>query len=69
MARISSTTFIGKRAVAKVQFPRVVRGIDLLRHANIPFYVISVLTRDALRFPDKLFDFYRRTTSRSGIQH
>jgi uncharacterized protein len=40
-------------------FPRVVRGINLLRHANIPFYVISVLTRDALSFPDELFDFYQ----------
>jgi uncharacterized protein len=34
------------------------RGIDHLRRAGIEFHVITVLTRDALDYPDELFDFY-----------
>jgi uncharacterized protein len=38
---------------------RVLRGIRLLREHGVPFYVITVLTADALLYPDELFDFYR----------
>jgi uncharacterized protein len=38
---------------------RVLRGIHLLREHGIPFEVITVLTADALAYPDELFDFYR----------
>ena len=39
-------------------FERVMRGIENLRRAEIDFHVITVLTRDALDYPDELFDFY-----------
>lgn len=39
-------------------FERVMRGIEHLRCAGIDFHVITVLTRDALDYPDELFDFY-----------
>jgi uncharacterized protein len=38
---------------------RVVRGIELLHEHDIPFHVITVLTADALDYPDELFDFYQ----------
>lgn len=38
---------------------RVLRGIRTLRENDIPFKVITVLTADALDYPDELFDFYR----------
>jgi uncharacterized protein len=38
---------------------RVLRGIHLLHEHGIPFEVITVLTADALAYPDELFDFYR----------
>lgn len=38
---------------------RVLRGIHLLHEHGIPFQVISVLTQDALDYPDELFDFYQ----------
>jgi uncharacterized protein len=38
---------------------RVLRGIRLLREHGVPFYVITVLTAEALLYPDELFDFYR----------
>jgi uncharacterized protein len=38
---------------------RVLRGIHLLHEHAIPFEVITVLTADALDFPDELFDFYQ----------
>ncbi|MGL4552992.1 MAG: cyclophane-forming radical SAM/SPASM peptide maturase GrrM/OscB [Gemmataceae bacterium] len=38
---------------------RVLRGVRLLVEADIPFYVISVLTAESLDYPDELFDFYR----------
>ena len=46
-------------------FQRVLRGIEHLREAEIPFYTISVLTRDALDYPDELFDFYSSNGVRS----
>jgi uncharacterized protein len=38
---------------------RVLRGIYLLHEHAVPFEVITVLTADALDYPDELFDFYR----------
>jgi uncharacterized protein len=38
---------------------RVLRGIDVLHEHGIPFDVITVLTADALAYPDELFDFYQ----------
>jgi uncharacterized protein len=35
------------------------RGIHLLHEHGIPFEVITVLTADALDYPDELFDFYQ----------
>ena len=37
---------------------RVMRGIERLRDNGIPFHVISVLTREALDYPDELYEFY-----------
>jgi uncharacterized protein len=37
---------------------RVVAGMRKLRERQIPFHVISVLTRASLDYPDELFDFY-----------
>ena len=39
-------------------FARVMAGLKLLVSAGVPFHVISVLTRDALHFPDEFYDFY-----------
>jgi uncharacterized protein len=36
---------------------KVMRGIERLRAAEIPFHVIAVLTRDALDHADAIFDF------------
>ena len=36
---------------------KVMRGIERLRAAAIPFHVIAVLTREALDHPDAIFDF------------
>jgi uncharacterized protein len=38
---------------------RVVDGMRRLRERDIPFHVISVLTRASLDYPDELFDFYQ----------
>lgn len=38
---------------------RALRGIRTLREHEVPFKVITVLTADALDYPDELFDFYR----------
>jgi uncharacterized protein len=38
---------------------RVLQGIHLLHDNGIPFYVITVVTADALNHPDELFDFYQ----------
>lgn len=39
-------------------FDRVVKGIETLRRHGIDFHAISVLTWDALEFPDELYEFY-----------
>jgi uncharacterized protein len=44
---------------------RVLRGIHLLHEHDIPFEVITVLTAEALDYPDELFDFYRANGMRS----
>jgi uncharacterized protein len=44
---------------------RVLHGIRLLNEADIPFKVITVLTAEALDYPDELFDFYREHGIRS----
>jgi uncharacterized protein len=36
----------------------VMRGIEALRHAGLPFHVICVLTRESLAHPDEIFDFF-----------
>ncbi len=38
---------------------RVLKGLHCLQDHGIDFYVITVLTADALDYPDELFDFYR----------
>ncbi len=38
---------------------RVLRGMRCLREHGIPLRTITVLTADALAYPDELFDFYR----------
>jgi uncharacterized protein len=37
---------------------RVLSGIELLRRYEIPFHVITVLTQEALDYPDELYAFY-----------
>lgn len=37
---------------------RVMEGLDLLRRRGVPFHVITVLTADALDYPDELYAFY-----------
>jgi uncharacterized protein len=44
---------------------RVLHGIQLLHEHGVPFDVITVLTADALDYPDELFDFYQTTGIRS----
>src|SRR5262249_54737424 len=44
---------------------RVLRGIALLNEQEIPFKVITVLTAEALDYPDELFDFYQEHGIRS----
>jgi uncharacterized protein len=39
-------------------FDRTRRGMDLLRAHDIDFHVITVLTWDALEYPDELYEFY-----------
>jgi uncharacterized protein len=39
---------------------RVLRGIALLNEHQIPFHVITVLTRESLDYPDEIFEFYRQ---------
>lgn len=40
-------------------FERTIEGVKRLQARNIPFYVISVLTKDAVLDPDGMFGFYR----------
>jgi uncharacterized protein len=44
---------------------RVLQGIDLLHEHGVSFEVITVLTADALDYPDELFDFYQANRIRS----
>jgi uncharacterized protein len=44
---------------------QVLRGIHLLNEEHVPFKVITVLTAEALDYPDELFDFYREHGVRS----
>jgi len=44
---------------------RVMRGVARLQENGIPFHVISVLTREALDYPDELYEFYVD----HGIEH
>jgi uncharacterized protein len=44
---------------------RVLHGIRLLAEQQVPFKVITVLTAEALDYPDELFDFYREHGIRS----
>lgn len=37
---------------------RVMNGVRLLREHDIPFHVITVVTRATLDYPDELYDFY-----------
>ncbi len=41
-------------------FEKTIAGIRLLRRRNIPFHVISVLTKQSLAAPREMFDFYVR---------
>lgn len=43
---------------------RAMEGVRLLRNHNFPFACISVLTNEALDFPDEMYDFFR--TERIG---
>jgi uncharacterized protein len=38
------------------------RGIGLLQKHEIPFHVISVLTRESLAFPREIFEFFRQNS-------
>lgn len=40
-------------------FDRTVRGIELLKALEIPYYVIAVLHRESLRAPDEMFEFFQ----------
>lgn len=40
-------------------FDRVMRGISTLKHNNLGFGAICVLTRESLEWPDALYDFFR----------
>jgi len=39
-------------------FERVEKGIETLRRRGVEFHVISVLTWDALEYPDEMYEFY-----------
>jgi uncharacterized protein len=39
-------------------FDKTIAGIRLLRAENVPFHVISVLSRDSLAMPGEMLDFY-----------
>jgi uncharacterized protein len=49
-------------------FAQTMRGIRLLQENDYPFHVITVLTRESLRQPQRLFDFYvENSISRVGF--
>ncbi len=39
-------------------FDRTIAGVRLLRRRDVPFHVISVLTKESLTAPQEMFDFY-----------
>ncbi len=39
-------------------FDRTIAGIRLLRQENVPFHVISVLSRESMKAPEAMLDFY-----------
>jgi uncharacterized protein len=39
-------------------FDKTIAGIRLLRQENVPFHVISVLSKDGMRLPQEMLDFY-----------
>ena len=45
-------------------FKATMAGIERLKSHDVPFHVITVLTRESLFFPDEMIDFYHR----SGIR-
>ena len=45
-------------------FESVMKGIERLRHHGIDFYIISVLTKAALKDPDAMFAFFRENDLR-----
>jgi uncharacterized protein len=47
-----------KTRAGKGTLARVLSGIEMLRRHEIPFHVITVLTREALDYPDELYAFY-----------
>lgn len=47
-----------KRRDGRGTHAQVMRGVECLRAAGIPFHVICVLTRDSLPHPDEIFDFF-----------
>lgn len=46
-------------------FDRTIAGIRLLRQENVPFHVITVLSRDSLAMPEEMLAFYLS----EGIDH
>lgn len=43
----------------KGTFDKAIAGVRLLKAKSVPFYVITVLGREAMRNPEALFNFYR----------
>lgn len=44
---------------ARGTYKRVMRGIELLKAADLPFHIICVLTRESLNYPNEIFDFFK----------
>jgi uncharacterized protein len=42
----------------KGTFQLVMKGVECLKRKNIPFRVITVLTKESLNYPDELYDFF-----------
>ena len=40
-------------------FERVMAGVSKLRHYDIEFGVLAVLTADSLKYPDEIYDFFK----------
>jgi uncharacterized protein len=47
-----------KTRAGKGTHARVIAGMEMLHRRRIPFHVITVLTREALDYPDELYAFY-----------